>query len=59
MEDSINSIIYFIFDIPDKDRKYPDTMLIEEIPLKLHQKILRELHIVEALIDVLNISQQE
>jgi len=34
-------------------------MLIEEIPLKLHQKILRELYIAEALVDVLNVAQIE
>jgi len=54
MEERIDSMIYFIFDIDDKDvQNFPNTMSIEEIPCRMHQKIFKELHMVESLVDIL------
>jgi hypothetical protein len=37
---------------------YPDANAIEEIPIKLHQKIFKELNICEALVDILYYSEK-
>jgi len=52
LEERIDSMIFFIFDIKDTIN-YASTENLEAIPKLEHQKIVNDLYICESLVDVL------
>jgi len=52
VDDRINRMIFFIFDINERDIS-GDAESLEKIPLKSHQKIFKDLNLMESLVDIL------
>lgn len=48
----IDKMIFFIFDVDERDVR-GDAESLEKIPLKQHQKVFRDLNLMESLVDIL------
>ena len=52
VDDRIDKMIFFVFDVDERDAR-GDAESLEKIPLKQHQKIFKDLNLMESLVDIL------
>lgn len=55
VDNRIDKMIFFIFDLDERDER-GDTEKLEKIPHKQHQKIFKDLNLMESLVDILEFS---